>query len=64
MNPLPIHTSAAMKSCTVFKKIKSFTMISLLIVITIIGILASLLTPTIQSSLDHAKAAKSIGNLH
>ncbi len=64
MNPLLIHTPAAMKSYPVLKKLKGFTMIELLIVITIIGILASLLTPTIQSSLDHAKAAKCLGNLH
>jgi len=64
MNPLLIHTSSVLKSTKGFRWLHGFTMIELLIVITIIGILASLLTPTIQSSLDHAKAAKCLGNLH
>ena len=64
MNPLLIHTSSVLKSMKPFRRLHGFSMIELLIVITIIGILASLLTPTIQSSLDHAKAAKCLGNLH
>ena len=64
MNPLLIHTSSVLKSMKPFRRLHGFSMIELLIVITIIGILASLLTPTIQSSLDRAKAAKCLGNLH
>ncbi len=64
MKSLLIPTSSVLKSMRAFRRGHGFTMIELLIVITIIGILASLLTPNIQSSLEHAKAAKCLGNLH
>jgi prepilin-type N-terminal cleavage/methylation domain-containing protein/prepilin-type processing-associated H-X9-DG protein len=64
MKSLLIHISSVLKSMKTFRRLHGFTVIELLIVITIIGILASLLTPTIQSSLEHAKAAKCLGNLH
>ncbi|KAB2638796.1 MAG: type II secretion system protein [Verrucomicrobia bacterium] len=64
MKSLLIHISSVLKSMKPFSRLHGFTVIELLIVITIIGILASLLTPTIQSSLEHAKAAKCLGNLH
>ncbi len=64
MKAFLIPTSRVLKSMRAFRRGHGFTMIELLIVITIIGILASLLTPNIQSSLEHAKAAKCLGNLH
>jgi len=40
-----------------------FSLIELLVVVSIIGMLAALLNPMIQTSLAHAKAAKCVSNL-
>lgn len=41
-----------------------FSLIELLVVVAIVGMLASLLAPTVGSAVEHAKAAKCLGNLH
>ena len=47
----------------VFKRKSSFTLIELLIVVAIIGILASLLLPALSKSRLQARAANCVGNL-
>jgi len=49
------------------KQIRSregFSLVELLVVVAIVAMLAALLTPTIQSSFEHAKSAKCLSNLH
>jgi prepilin-type N-terminal cleavage/methylation domain-containing protein/prepilin-type processing-associated H-X9-DG protein len=43
--------------------LKAFTLIELLVVVAIIGMLASLSLPAVQSGIEKAKSAKCMGNL-